>query len=261
MVVHSGDADIAYEVLGKGPPLVLLHPFPANREFWRPAAELLTNRFQLILPDLRGHGDSGVGGGPATMQKHAADLLRVCDAAGIRKATFAGASIGGYVLMEFWRRHRERVARLVLADTRAPADTEEARASRLKSAQDVQKNGPEPFIASMIPKLIGQTTRTNRPDLVESAGKMMMRMTVDGIAAVQQGMAARPDSVPTLKTINVPVLAMVGDEDVLTPPLDAELIRQNIAGSSLRVIPRAGHYALFEQHEAAVTVMREFLGN
>src|SRR5690242_21738279 len=130
--VRSGDAEIAYQVMGDGPAVLLLHAFPANHEMWVPAAEILSTRYCLILPDLRGHGDSEVGEGPATMEKHAADLARVCDETGIGRAVFVGVSIGGYILFEFWRRHRQRVRALVLSDTRPQADTEEGRANRLK---------------------------------------------------------------------------------------------------------------------------------
>jgi pimeloyl-ACP methyl ester carboxylesterase len=257
--LSSDDAQIFYTVVGDGPPVVLLHPFPANHKVWLPAAELLVSRYRLILPDLRGHGQSDAGAGPATMDKHAADLLRLCDACGVGKAIFGGVSIGGYVLFEVWRRHRERIAGLILCDTRAGADGDEARANRLKAADDVEKQGPAQFIDSMIPKLLGDTTRTTRPDLVERARKMMLETPAAGIAAVQRGMAARPDSVPDLKTINVPTLVMVGAEDTLTPLTEAELLQRQIAGSRLEVIPRAGHYAVFEQHEAAAKAIRGFL--
>ena len=112
--IKSGDADIAYQVLGSGPPVVLLHPFPVHHEFWLPAAQALASRYQLILPDLRGHGDSTAGEGPATMEKHAGDIARVLDHAEIGRASFAGVSIGGYALFEFWRRYRGRVAALAL---------------------------------------------------------------------------------------------------------------------------------------------------
>ena len=259
MHLSSGDAEIFYTVIGDGPPVVLLHPFPAHHKVWLSAAELLAGRYRLILPDLRGHGASSPGAGPATMEKHAADLLRLCDTCGVARATFAGVSIGGYILFEFWRRHRDRVSALILCDTRAGADTDEARANRLKAAEDVERQGPVSFIDSMVPKLLGDTTRTTRPDLVERARKMMLEMPVAGIAAVQRGMAARPDSIADLKTINVPTLVLVGSEDVLTPLSEAELMQRQIAGSRLAVIPRAGHYSVFEQHEAAGKAIREFL--
>ena len=257
--IRSGDAEIVYEVMGTGAPLVLLHPFPAHHGFWAPVVERLATRYRVILPDLRGHGDSEAGEGPATMEKHAADLLRVCDAAEAGRAIFAGVSIGGYILFEFWRRFRPRVQALILSDTRAQADTVEGRANRLKSAEDVLQRGPEPFIDSMLPKLLGESTHQGRPDLVQTAKRMMMKMSAQDIAQVQRGMAARPDSVETLKTINVPALLLVGSEDTLTPVADAELMRQNIPGSQLRVVARGGHYAVFEQSETALPLLRQFL--
>jgi pimeloyl-ACP methyl ester carboxylesterase len=259
MHFSSDDAEIFYTVMGDGPPVVLLHPFPANHKVWLPAAELLAGRYRLILPDLRGHGQSGVGAGPATMEKHAADVLRLLETCGVGKTVFAGVSIGGYVLFEFWRRHRGRVSGLILCDTRAGADTEEGRINRLKAADDAEKQGPVPFIDGMIPKLLGDTTRTTRPDLVERARKMMLEMPAAGIAAVQRGMAARPDSTADLKTINVPTLVMVGAEDTLTPLSEAESMQRQIPRSRLQAIPRAGHYAVFEQHEAAGKPIRGFL--
>jgi len=255
----SQDAEIHYEILGEGPDLVLLHPFPTNHRFWMGVADMLAARYRTIAYDLRGHGDSTPGSGPATMEKHAADLARLCEVNKVSKAIFAGVSIGGYVLLDFWRRHRERVAALILSDTRATADTEEGRAARLKSAEEVQKNGPAAFLEGMVPKLLGQHTRDDRPDVVEAVRKMMAKTTGAGIVALQQGMAARPDSVPTLATINVPTLVLVGAEDTLTPPADAELIHQGIAGSRLEVIPLAGHLAIYEQRNSSGKVIREFL--
>lgn len=257
--IRSGDAEIAYVIAGDGPPLLLLHPFPAHREFWLPAAEALTSRYRVILPDLRAHGDSDAGEGPATMEKHALDLARVLDDADVGRALFCGVSIGGYVLFEFWRRFRRRVAGLVLCDTRPQPDTPEGRATRLKSAEDVLERGTEPFIESMIPKLLGKTTLVARPDLVTQARRMMRKMSPDDIAQVQRGMAERPDSVPTLKTIDVPTLILIGEEDGLSTVADGELMRQNIPGSQFKLIPKAGHYAAWEQPEEVGKLIRQFV--
>jgi 3-oxoadipate enol-lactonase len=262
IVLHqlkSGDAEIFYRVLGDGPPVVLLHPFPVNHEFWLPAAEVLAPRYRVILPDLRGHGDSEVGEGPAIMAKHAADMARVMDDADVGRAPLIGVSIGGYVLFEFWRRHRGRVAALGLCNTKAPADSSEARAGRLQAAADVLERGTEPFFGGMIPWLLGKNTRETRPDLVEGALRMMRKMPPDAVAQVQRGMAERPNSVDTLKTINVPTLLVTGDEDILTGMNEAELMRQHISGSTLRVIRKAGHYSTWEQPEEAGKLLRQFL--
>lgn len=259
MRVRSGDTEIYYEVRGTGPDLVLLHPFPAHHGIWTPVAELLATRYRVTTPDLRGLGQTAPGGGVVTMEKHANDLLTLCREIGVEKATFAGNSIGGYILFDFWRRSRERVNGLVLVDTKAAADTEEARKTRLAGADDVLKRGTEPFIDAQLPKLMGESTHRNRPDLVQDAKRMMMQASAAGIAAVQRGMAERPDSTPTLSTINVPTLVIVGEEDSLTPSSEMEKIHQGIRRSVMRRIPKAGHYSPFEQPEEVHRVIRDFL--
>jgi pimeloyl-ACP methyl ester carboxylesterase len=257
--IRSGDAEIVYWVFGDGPPVVLLHPFPVNHEFWLPVVETLSGRYRVIMPDLRGHGESEVGEGLATMAKHADDLARVMDDAQLGRAPIIGVSIGGYLLFEFWRKYRGRVSALGLCNTKAPADNEEGRAARLQSAKDVLERGTEPFFESMIPRVLSQTTRDTRPDLVEGALRMMRKMSPQDVAQVQRGMAERPDSLETLTTIKVPTLLITGDEDTTTGIKEAELMRQHIAGSQLRVIPKAGHYAAWEQPEQAARLLRQFL--
>ena len=257
--ISSGDAEICFDVAGSGPPAVLLHPFPVHREFWLPVAEYLSSRYRLVMPDLRGHGDSSLGDGPASMQKHAADVARVMTAAGIDRAPLVGVSIGGYVTFEFWRQFRDRVSALVLCNTKAGLDTAEARAGRLQSAEDVLQKGTELFFEGMLQKVFGDSTRHSRPDLVEGALRMMRKMSPEDVAGVQRGMADRPDSVPTAKTIDVPTLILTGDEDMLTGVPEAEVMKQSIRGSQMRVVAKAGHYSPWEQPEAVGRLLRQFL--
>ena len=257
--VKSDDAQISYWTIGDGPPVVLLHPFPVNHEFWLPVAATLSLRYKLILPDMRGHGDSDVGEGPATMDKHATDLTRVMNDADIGRAPLVGVSIGGYALFEFWARYRGRVAGLGLFNTKAPADNDEVRAGRLKAASDVLERGTEPFLESMIPRVLGQRTRETRPDLVDGALRMMRKMSPQDVAQVQAGMAQRRDYVDAMKTINVPTLIVTGEQDTLTGINEAELLRQHINGSRLQVIPKAGHYSPWEQPDEAAKLLRQFL--
>jgi 3-oxoadipate enol-lactonase len=257
--IRSGDAQIAYKVIGEGSPVVLLHPFPVSHEFWFPASETLLQDFRLILPDLRGHGDSQAGDGPATMEKHARDIARILDEESIGKIPMVGVSIGGYVIFEFWRRFRERVSALALFNTKARADEGEARSARLQAADDVLKKGTEQFLAGMVQKVLGSATRNSRPDLVEGALRMMRKASAESIASIQRGMADRPDSLSTLKSINVPTMIVTGEEDTMTGVAEAELMRKNISGSRMCVISRAGHYSPWEQPEQAGKLLREFL--
>jgi len=257
--IRSGDAEICYETLGDGPPVVLLHPFPANHELWKPAAQALMSKYRLILPDLRGHGDSDVGEGPATMEKIAFDLARILDDTGIGRTPLVGVSIGGYALFEFWRRFRGRVAALILCNTKAGADNAEGRANRLKAAEDVLEHGTEQFFEATVKKLLSKTTLDSRPDLVDGALRMMKKMSPQDVAMVQRGMAERPDSVPTLKTINVPTMIVTGDEDTMTGVAEAQLMHQHSAGSQVKVVAKAGHYSPWEQPQEVGPLVRQFL--
>jgi pimeloyl-ACP methyl ester carboxylesterase len=259
MHISSNDIQLYYETSGDGFPVVLLHPFPAHHGFWADVTPKLGTPYRLVLPDLRGHGRSETGSGDATMARQADDLFCVLEALKISKAVFVGVSIGGYILFDFWRRHRDRVAALVLSNTRAEPDTEQGRANRLKSIEDARVRGTAPFFDAQMEKLIGESTRRNRPDIVAKARAMMQMMTVAGFAAVQQGMAERPDSVPILHGINVPTLVIAGEEDTLTPLPNAQFMQQRIPGARLVVIHRSGHYAAMENPEEFARSLRQFL--
>jgi len=255
--LRTTDAQLFYEVAGSGPPVVLLHPFPLNHNFWSPAASHLSTRYRLLMPDLRAHGSSELGDGPATMPKLAADLAALCREERVTKAFFVGVSIGGYLLFEFWRRSREHVAALVLANTRAGAETSESRAARLAIADKVLREGTAGFIEEMLPRLISPATNDTRPDILDAARRMMQAMSPEDVAGVQQGMAERPDSIPTLKTIDVPALIIAGEDDSV-PRAEAELMREQVRGSQLHVIARAGHYAALEQPDEFGRLLRSF---
>ena len=255
--LRSGDAQLIYEITGSGPDVVLLHPFPLNHHFWDGITDQLSSRYRVVLPDLRAHGDSEAGDGPATIQKLADDLDRLCRELEIIRAIFVGVSIGGYAMFEFWRRYRERVAAIVLANTRAGAETPEGRAGRLQAADKVLREGSAGFADELLQKLFSKTTLSNRPDLVTKARSMAAKMSPADIAEVQRGMAERADSVPTLATINVPALVIAGEDDSV-PFSELELIHQRIRGSQFRVIAKAGHYAAMEQPAAFGRLLRTF---
>jgi pimeloyl-ACP methyl ester carboxylesterase len=259
MQVRSNDTDILYSVQGDGPPVVLLHPFPLNHRFWLPVAERLSPQYKLIMPDLRGLGDSAPGDGPATMEKHAEDVRRVCDDARVGKAVFVGVSIGGYILFEFWRRFRERVTALGFCNTRAGADTDEGQKGRFESVKQIEERGTEMFMDNLLPKLLGETTRRNRPDIAAEARRMALASASKGVIANQLGMAERQDSISTLGTIEVPTLCVGGTEDIPSPTAEIERIHRGIRGSKLRVIDQAGHFAALERPEEFALILREFL--
>jgi 3-oxoadipate enol-lactonase len=253
-----GDAQLLYEITGSGPDVVLLHPFPLNRHFWDAIVPQLNARYRVITPDLRAHGDSEAGDGPVTMPKLADDLDRLCRELDITHAIFVGVSIGGYTLFEFMKRYRERVNALVLANTRAGAETAEGRAARLQIAEKVEREGTAAFIEDLLQKLFAKTTLVNRPDIVDAARVMAKAMSPADIAQVQRGMADRADSIPSIAAINVPTLVIAGEDDSV-PLSELELIHQRIAGSQLRVILKSGHYAAMEHPAEFGRLLRTFL--
>jgi len=256
--IRSGDAQLFYQITGSGPAVVLLHPFPLNHRFWVGVVPHLATRYRVVLPDLRAHGDSDAGDGPVTMAKLADDLDRLCRELDITRAIFVGVSIGGYTLFEFWRRYRERVGALVLANTRAGAETSEGRAARLQIAEAVDREGTAAFIDDLLQKLFSKSTLTNRPDIVGAARDMAKQMSPSDIAQVQRGMADRADSAATLAAIDVPTLVIAGEDDSV-PLCELELMHQRIAGSQYRVMSKAGHYAAMERPDEFARLLRTFL--
>jgi pimeloyl-ACP methyl ester carboxylesterase len=259
MILRSDGVDIFYEVRGEGPDVVLLHPYPSSHRYWLPMAGHLESRFRLVMPDLRGLGQSGVGEGATTMAKIAADVLRLCDELKIGRAAFVGCSVGGYALFEFWRRSRERVKAMILMDTKAGLDSDEARAGRLKNAEEILQKGPAWAIDQMIPRLLSLVTISSRLDVVERARETMRGASAAGMAAMQRGMAERADSAPTLAQIDVPALVLGGEDDAPSPVSELEKMARGIRGAELKIVRKAGHFAAFEQPEEVGRIVRDFL--
>ena len=257
----SGDAQLFYSVQGQGPDLVLLHPMPCNHRFWVELAAALAPKYRVILPELRGHGQSEAGDGPITMEKLGRDMERLLDELGIGRAMFAGCSIGGYTLFELWRKAPARVSALAFCCSRPQADSEANRAKREEWIQKVGERGTGEWIESMLEQLIGATARRRAPEKIGEAREMMQAVTPAAAIALQQGLAARPDSVETAKTIRVPTFVLAGGEDQSSTTADmkllADLIRSG-GGAEFTEIRDAGHYAPWEQPLLAGRLLRRF---
>jgi 3-oxoadipate enol-lactonase len=262
MHYRSGDAQLFYAEQGGGAPLVLLHPTPVDHRFWLPIADQLGVRYRVILPDLRGHGQSEAGEGTITVEKLGADIERLLDELGLQRALFAGCSVGGYALYELWRRAPERVQALAFCCSRAQADTEQNRATRRQHIEKIRERGSGEFIEAMLQSLIGGTTRSRWPQKVGAAREMMQAMRPEAIIAMQQGLAERPDSVETAKTMRVPCCVVAGDEDKGSTPADMRLLAETIRGGGGKVesheLADAGHYAPWEQPETVGKILRKF---
>ena len=259
MRAQVGAITLAYDDVGGGLPVVFLHGFPHNRRLWAPQLRALGSCCRCIAPDLRGFGESTVAP-PYTMDQYADDISRLLDALGVERALIAGLSMGGYIAFAIWRRHRHRVQALVLADTRAGADTEEGKRKRRAMIALARSEGSEAVAEQMIAGMVGSSTREKRPDTVEAVRAMLAAAPVDGVVGAIEAMIARPDSTATLATIDVPALIVVGEEDVLTPPDEARALHDAIADSRLEVIPAAGHVSSFERPAAFNSVVSDFVG-
>ena len=224
---------LAYTERGHGAPILLIHGFPFSGAMWHPVAELLAREGRrVLLPDLRGFGAS-TGTPPTGLAGHADDLVAWLDALGLREPLpWVGFSMGGYVALEAWRRHPERIGRLGLVDTRAGPDDEAGRAGRLATALRVEREGSVVVADAMLPKLFASASST---ELRVAAHTAMKASLPQGVAAALRAMAARADSRPTLATIRVPTAVVVGAEDAITPPAEA---RGAGAGHRERAPPR-----------------------
>jgi 3-oxoadipate enol-lactonase len=243
---------LAHDATGprNGPTLVLLHGFPLDHTMWQEqAAAAAAEGWRVLLPDLRGHGRSPVAS-PATMEAHVADVADLLDRSGVTACVLGGFSLGGYVALEFIRRHPGRVRGLILADTRAEPDTPEAQGKRAETADRVRREGTRVLEQSMMPKLLTEATRRDRPDRVEPVKASILATPAEGAAQALLGMAQRPDQRPHLATIHVPVLVLVGEADELTPPTASEAMARVLPDAKLVRIAGAAHLAPWEAPEA-----------
>jgi pimeloyl-ACP methyl ester carboxylesterase len=253
-----GDTEIAFDDIGTGLPLVLIHAFPLNRTMWAPQAGALVGGARCIPIDLRGFGDSA-GGEPYSMDQYADDVVGIMDALQIERAVIGGVSMGGYVAFALWRRHAARIRALVLSSTRATADTIEGIERRRRLIDIAETKGSAGIANEMISGLVGASTRDRRPDIYDAVHRMMSQAPVDGVIGALEAMIARPDSRDTCATIDVPTLIVAGDEDTIIPPDEARQLQASIASSRLEVLPQAGHLPNVERPAAFNTVVSEFL--
>src|SRR5690242_2347127 len=259
--IRVDDIQLAYTDTGMGQPVVLLHGYPFNRTLWNEQVAALSNRYRVITPDLRGLGESEATPGAATMNRMAQDVAALLDHLEIPRPVIGGLSMGGYVALAFYKQFRSRVRALILADTRAQADTEEGKQTRQQQAEKALAEGMAGIADSMLPKLLTPETVSKRPDLVKRVRDMMLKTKPEGAAGALLGMAERDDQTPLLSKIACPTLILVGREDPITPVRDSEKMNREIAGSRLVVIDHAAHVSNLEQFEQFNDELVQFLNS
>jgi pimeloyl-ACP methyl ester carboxylesterase len=254
-----------YDVVdrGEGTLLVLLHGFPFAADSWSDDVEVLASRMRVITPSMRGFGGTpAVDMDALSMDAMADDVAAVLDALGVTSpAVFGGLSMGGYVALAFARRHPQRLRALVLADTRAEPDSDEARSNRDRAVARIEGGDFPGFVTDLLPRILAPTTRTERPDVALRVREMAMQALPSSVIAMLRALRDRPDARPGLASIAVPVQVIVGADDTLTPVAAARAMADAIPASqaSVHVIPRAGHLSNFEQPDAFREVVASFV--
>lgn len=250
--------ELGFHEAGHGPPLVLLHAFPLHSRMWREVADGLTDSCYVVSVDLPGFGRSPVPA-PGTSLADAADgVVAVLDGLGVQRAVVAGLSMGGYVALALAGRHPDRLAGLGLLDTKAAADDDAARQRRLDLAEAVTGRAGLRALHGMAENLVGEHTRSRAPHLVREVEALIGDSDPQAVAWASRAMAARPDTHGVLDGLTVPALVLVGDQDGLTPPAEAERMATRLRTEPV-VVPDCGHLSAIEQPNAVTAALTDLM--
>lgn len=245
---------------GQGKPIVFVHGFPLSHAMWNAQIPVFAAKHRVIVPDLRGFGDSVDTEGTVSMEDFADDIAAILDDLKISEPfVLCGLSMGGYIAIQFIRKYRQRLRGLVLCDTRASADTPEVVENRHKIAKLVIERGTQAVADAMLPKAFGPKTYAERPEVVEAVRTMMIASDPTGVAAASRGMAVRTDMTKLLPSIDMPTLVLVGADDVLTPVDEMRRMAEAIPNAQLKVIPDAGHVTPLENPTVFNSLLAQFL--
>jgi pimeloyl-ACP methyl ester carboxylesterase len=250
-----------YLEAGRGRPLILIHAFPLGADMWQSQLDRVPDGWRFIAPDLRGFGAGAAAeANPSlTVDDYAGDILALMNALGIETAVIGGLSMGGYVTFAIFRQAPTRFDGVILADTKAQADTPDGRAGRLAMSELLRTRGVSAVVDGLLPKLVGETTRRERPQVLADTRQLMEANHLGTIDAALHALMTRPDSTPDLGRIRCPTLVIVGQEDTVTPAADAELLAGSIPGTELVVLPRVGHLSNLEAPEDFSSALTRFL--
>jgi pimeloyl-ACP methyl ester carboxylesterase len=245
---------LAYFDNGTGPVVVLLHGVPLDRSLWQAQVAELESRYRVIVPDLRGHGESPRPAGSYPMEALADDVAGLLEALEVKETVvLGGLSMGGYISLAFAAKYADRLRGLMLINTKASADSQEA-------AKEVEEAGSaDPVVDKMLPKLFAESTRQDRPEVIAAVEKQMRKTSVEGVAGALRGMALRPDRTSELAGIPIPTLVLAGEDDQLIPIEESRRMVQALPIGELVVIPKAGHLAPVENPEATTAAILKYL--
>jgi len=240
-----------YEAVGPrtGVPVVFIHGFPFSRGMWQPQVEVLKKDFYVVTYDVRGHGNSDVGDGQYSVEYFVDDLIGLIDHLRLSAAVVVGLSMGGYIALRAIERNPERFRALVLCDTRSEADNNEGKVKRANQALAVKKDGVKQFAETFVKGVFYEKTFHENSKAVETIQRIIEGTSPVAVAGTLLALAARTDSTPSLYTIKVPTLILVGQHDALTPPSASHAMKEKIPGAVLHVVPRSAHLSNLENAE------------
>lgn len=225
------------------PPIVLIHGLGLDRTIWHPMASAHLSDFDVILPDVRGHGESDAPTGTYSMSLLADDLAHLLQTLDVKKAIVCGHSMGGYIALAFASQYPDRLAGLGLITTNANADSEEKRAGRYEMIDAIKEHGSDALADSLAAKL------SHDPDVVRHAHQLISRTKPDGLMGVLKGMAHRPDRTELLPEIDIPALVAAGEKDIITNFDEAKSMAQILSQAYFLGVPGAGHMPMVESPE------------
>lgn len=260
--VSLNGAEMAFEEMGSGPrTLLLIHGHPFDRTMWRPQfAPIARLGWRLVVPDLRGYGASGGATDKTTLDVFARDLIALLDHLGIDRAVAGGLSMGGQIVMELCRLYPERVAGILLAATFPQAETPPGRQLRLATAERLLREGMDAYAEELLPKMLATDSIDEAPEVARHVLGMMKDTPPAAAAAALRGRAERPDYSAVLRSLDLPALIVIGDEDAFTTRQDADRMHALLKGSRLLRLAGVGHMPNLERPEAFNAALADFLG-
>ncbi|MDP2208428.1 MAG: alpha/beta fold hydrolase [Bacteroidota bacterium] len=242
-----------------GLPVVFIHGFPFNSSMWTPQLKSISGKYRAITFDVRGHGESDFGDGQFLIEFFVDDLFGLLDYLKIEKAVLVGLSMGGYIALRAIERHPERVAALVLCDTKSAADTNEVKIRRARQIQIVKSVGIARFAEDFLKAIFSEETFIRLPSIVDMIRNIILKTSPLSVASTLIALAARTDTTRALPEIKVPTLIMVGERDTLTTPADALEVKNQIPNSEMHIIPNAAHMSNLENSSAFNKHLFDFL--
>lgn len=245
--------------VGGAGPVVLIHGFPLNRAMWDELVPALSDKYHVIVPDMRGHGETEAPDGPYEMADHAGDVLGLLDTLGHKQAAIIGLSMGGYILEQVMVNAPERLSAVVLADTMGRADPPERVQARRAQAEIIKKDGLGAFAEQVLPRMFAPSVPAERPELVERFRQTILSQRPEAVIHALLGIGGRPDMLEQLRGVHVPTLVLVGAEDLATTPEHAHELASTIPGATLVILPGAGHMSNWEDTEGFNRAVRTFL--